>query len=103
MAIGEAADAIRLGRRTLLGGTEAGSRVGIAGFSAMRALSRQRNDAPEAGQPLAGRDGFVMGEAAGVVVLEELEHARGGAKIYGELLGYGLRRRRRPRRSRTDG
>jgi 3-oxoacyl-[acyl-carrier-protein] synthase II len=77
----------------LAGGTEAGiTRVGIAGFSAMRALSR-RNDAPEeASRPFdAGRDGFVMGEAGGVVVVEDLEHAKArGAKIYAELLGYGL-------------
>jgi 3-oxoacyl-[acyl-carrier-protein] synthase II len=77
----------------LCGGTEAPiTEVGIAGFSAMRALSR-RNDAPEKGsRPFdAGRDGFVMGEAGAVVVLEELEHAqRRGAKIYAELLGYGL-------------
>jgi 3-oxoacyl-[acyl-carrier-protein] synthase II len=95
MAIGDGLDAIRLGRADamLCGGTEAGiTRVGIAGFSAMRALSR-RNDAPErASRPFdAGRDGFVMGEAGAVVVLEELEHARArGAKIYAELLGYGL-------------
>jgi 3-oxoacyl-[acyl-carrier-protein] synthase II len=95
MAIGEAADAIRLGRADVMlaGGTEAGiTRVGIAGFSAMRALSR-RNDAPEeASRPFdAGRDGFVMGEAGAVVVLEALERAQArGAKIYGELLGYGL-------------
>jgi 3-oxoacyl-[acyl-carrier-protein] synthase II len=95
MAIGEAADAIRLGRADamLAGGTEAGiTAVGIAGFSAMRALSR-RNDAPEqASRPFdAGRDGFVMGEAGAVVVLEELERAKArDAKIYGELLGYGL-------------
>ncbi|HET6642690.1 MAG TPA: beta-ketoacyl-ACP synthase II [Gaiellaceae bacterium] len=95
MAIGEAADAIRLGRADVMlaGGTEAGiTRVGIAGFSAMRALSR-RNDAPEeASRPFdAGRDGFVMGEAGAVVVLEDLERAKArGAKIYAELLGYGL-------------
>jgi 3-oxoacyl-[acyl-carrier-protein] synthase II len=95
MAIGEASDAIRLGRADVMlaGGTEAGiTRVGIAGFSAMRALSR-RNDAPEeASRPFdAGRDGFVMGEAGAVVVLEELEHAKArDAKIYAELLGYGL-------------
>jgi 3-oxoacyl-[acyl-carrier-protein] synthase II len=95
MAIGEAADAIRLGRADVMlaGGTEAGiTRVGIAGFSAMRALSR-RNEAPEkASRPFdAGRDGFVMGEAGAVVVLEEFEHAKAReAKIYGELLGYGV-------------
>ena len=95
MAIGDGLDAIRLGRADVMlcGGTEAGiTRVGIAGFSAMRALSR-RNDEPErASRPFdAGRDGFVMGEAGAVVVPEELEHARTrGAKIYAELLGYGL-------------
>src|ERR671936_47997 len=95
MAIGDAIDTIRLGRADamLAGGTEAPiTVVGIAGFSAMRALSR-RNDEPEkASRPFdAGRDGFVMGEAGAVVVLEELEHARAsGAKIYAELLGYGV-------------
>jgi 3-oxoacyl-[acyl-carrier-protein] synthase II len=95
MAIGDGLDAIRLGRADAVfcGGTEAGiTRVGIAGFSAMRALSR-RNEAPEkASRPFdAGRDGFVMGEAGAVLVLEELEHARArGAKIYAEVLGYGL-------------
>jgi 3-oxoacyl-[acyl-carrier-protein] synthase II len=95
MAIGEATDMIRLGRADVVfaGGTEAGvTPIGIAGFSAMRALSR-RNEAPEeASRPFdAARDGFVMGEAGAVVVLEELEHARSrGAKTYGELLGYGL-------------
>jgi 3-oxoacyl-[acyl-carrier-protein] synthase II len=77
----------------LCGGTEAPvTTVGIAGFGAMRALSR-RNDAPEkASRPFdAGRDGFVMGEAGAILLLEELEHARErGAKIYAELLGYGL-------------
>jgi 3-oxoacyl-[acyl-carrier-protein] synthase II len=95
MAIGDGADMIRLGRADVVfaGGTEAGvTPIGIAGFSAMRALSR-RNEAPEeASRPFdAARDGFVMGEAGGVIVLEELEHARArGAKIYAELLGYGL-------------
>ena len=95
MAIGDGADAIRLGRADVMlcGGTEAPvTEVGIAGFSAMRALSR-RNDAPEkASRPFdAGRDGFVMGEAGAVVVLEDLEHAQArGAKIYAELLGYGV-------------
>jgi 3-oxoacyl-[acyl-carrier-protein] synthase II len=95
MSIGEGVDAIRLGRADVMlcGGTEAPvTEIGIAGFSAMRALSR-RNDAPEkASRPFdAGRDGFVMGEAAAILVLEELEHARArGAKIYAELAGYGI-------------
>jgi 3-oxoacyl-[acyl-carrier-protein] synthase II len=95
MAIGDGLDAIRLGRADVMlcGGTEAPiTEVGIAGFSAMRALSR-RNDEPEkASRPFdTGRDGFVMGEAGAVVVLEELEHAQArGAKIYAELLGYGV-------------
>jgi 3-oxoacyl-[acyl-carrier-protein] synthase II len=95
MAIGEGADAIRLGRAEAMicGGTEAGiTRVGIAGFGAMRALSRRNDDPTRASRPFdAGRDGFVMGEAGGAVVLEELEHAKArGAKIYAELIGYGL-------------
>jgi 3-oxoacyl-[acyl-carrier-protein] synthase II len=95
MAIGEGADAIRLGRADamLCGGTEAGiTRVGIAGFAAMRALSRRNEDPGRASRPFdAGRDGFVMGEAGGVVVLEELEHARArGAQVYAELIGYGV-------------
>jgi len=95
MAIGEAADAIRLGRADVMlaGGTEAGiTRVGIAGFSAMRALSRRNDDPEKASRPFdAGRDGFVMGEAGAVAVLEELERAKArDAKIYAELLGYGL-------------
>jgi 3-oxoacyl-[acyl-carrier-protein] synthase II len=95
MAIGDGMDAIRLGRADVMlcGGTEAPiTTVGIAGFGAMRALSR-RNNAPEkASRPFdAGRDGFVMGEAGAILVLEELEHAQArGAKIYAELLGYGL-------------
>src|ERR671910_1123907 len=95
MAIGEGADAIRLGRAEAMfcGGTEAGiTRVGIAGFGAMRALSRRNHDPKAASRPFdAGRDGFVMGEAGGVVLLEELEHAEArGAKIYAELIGYGV-------------
>jgi 3-oxoacyl-[acyl-carrier-protein] synthase II len=95
MAIGDGLDAIRLGRAEVMlcGGTEAPiTRVGIAGFSAMRALS-QRNDDPKRGsRPFdADRDGFVMGEAGAVLVLEELEHAQArGAKVYAELLGYGV-------------
>src|SRR5215210_40456 len=95
MAIGDGADAIQLGRADVMlcGGTEAGiTRVGIAGFGAMRALSRRNDDPKGASRPFdAGRDGFVMGEAGGVVVLEELEHARArGAKVYAELIGYGV-------------
>jgi 3-oxoacyl-[acyl-carrier-protein] synthase II len=95
MAIGEGADMIRLGRADTVfaGGTEAGiTPVGIAGFSAMRALARRNDDPEKASRPFdADRSGFVMGEAGGVIVLEELEHARSrGAKIYAELLGYGL-------------
>jgi 3-oxoacyl-[acyl-carrier-protein] synthase II len=95
MAIGDGLDAIRLGRADVMlcGGTEAPvTEVGIAGFSAMRALSRRNDDPQAASRPFdSGRDGFVMGEAGAVVVLEELEHARArGAKIYAELLGYGV-------------
>jgi len=95
MAIGDGLDAIRLGRAEVMlcGGTEAPiTRVGIAGFSAMRALS-QRNDDPKRGsRPFdADRDGFVMGEAGAMLVLEELEHAKARkAKIYAEVLGYGV-------------
>jgi 3-oxoacyl-[acyl-carrier-protein] synthase II len=95
MAIGQALDDIRLGRADVMlaGGTEAGiTQVGIGGFGAMRALSR-RNEAPkEASRPFdAERDGFVMGEAAGIVVLEDLEHAKKrDAKVYAELVGYGI-------------
>jgi 3-oxoacyl-[acyl-carrier-protein] synthase II len=95
MAIGQALDDIRLGRADVMlaGGTEAGiTKVGIGGFGAMRALSR-RNEAPEkASRPFdAERDGFVMGEAGAILVLEELEHARKrDAKVYAELVGYGI-------------
>jgi 3-oxoacyl-[acyl-carrier-protein] synthase II len=95
MAIGEGMDAIRLGRADVMlcGGTEAPvTEVGIAGFGAMRALSRRNDDPKAASRPFdAGRDGFVMGEAGAIVQLEDLEHAKArGAKIYAELLGYGL-------------
>jgi 3-oxoacyl-[acyl-carrier-protein] synthase II len=95
MAIGGGMDAIRLGRADVMfcGGTEAGiTPVGIGGFGAMRALSRRNDDPERASRPFdAERDGFVMGEAGAMIVVEELEHARKrDAKIYAELVGYGL-------------
>jgi 3-oxoacyl-[acyl-carrier-protein] synthase II len=95
MAIGDAMDAIRLGRAEVMfaGGSEAPiTEVGIAGFDAMRALSRRNDDPTRASRPFDNeRDGLVMGEAAAVLVLEELEHAQArGAKIYAELIGYGM-------------
>src|ERR1700704_1649530 len=95
MAIGQGLDDIRLGRAEVMfcGGTESAiNEVGIAGFGAMRALSRRNDDPAGASRPFdAGRDGFVMGEAGAVLVLEELERAQArGAKIYAEIAGYGL-------------
>ena len=94
MAIGDGTDAIRLGRADVMfcGGSEAGiTNVGIAGFGAMHALSKRNDDPERASRPFdVERDGFVMGEAGAILVLEELEHARSrGARIYAELLGYG--------------
>jgi len=95
-AIGDAARLIALDDADVMiaGGAESAiCRIGIAGFNACRALSTAFNDNPtKASRPYdKDRDGFVMGEGAGVVVLEELEHAKArGAKIYGEVKGYGL-------------
>jgi 3-oxoacyl-[acyl-carrier-protein] synthase II len=95
-AIGDAARLIALDDADVMvaGGTESAvCRLGIAGFNACRALSTAFNDNPtKASRPYdKDRDGFVMGEGAGIVILEELEHAKArGAKIYGEVKGYGL-------------
>ena len=94
-AIGDSLNIIRRGEADVMiaGGAEAGiGEIPVAAFSAMRALSTRRNDEPEkASRPFdRERDGFVMGDGAGVLVLEELEHARArGAAIHAEVIGYG--------------
>ena len=93
-AIGEAAEMIRRGSAKVMvtGGAEATiTPLSMAGFASMKALSTRNDDAVHASRPFdRTRDGFVMGEGAGIVILEEYEHAKArGANIYGEVLGYG--------------
>jgi 3-oxoacyl-[acyl-carrier-protein] synthase II len=94
MAVGEARDLIMLGRADVMlaGGSEAPvTPLAVAGYTALRALSRRNEDPRAASRPFdSGRDGFVIGEGAAVLVLEDLEHAKNrGARIYCELVGYG--------------
>src|SRR5688572_30347276 len=94
-AMMEALNIIRAGRADIVlsGGSESViSEAGVGGFNEMKALSERNDDPKTASRPYdKERDGFVMGEAAGVIVLEEYEHAkRRGAKIYAEVVGYGL-------------
>lgn len=94
-AIGDASEVIRRGDADIMiaGGAEAAvSPLALAGFCSMRALSRRNDDPPRASRPFdRDRDGFVMAEGAGIVILEEFEHARRrGAHCHGEILGYGM-------------
>src|SRR3989449_5829742 len=93
-AIGEAWRTIKMGDAKVMfaGGTEATIvPMGIGGFCAMKAMSTRNDDPQRSSRPFdLGRDGFVMGEGAGVIVMEDLDHARArGAKIYCEVIGYG--------------
>ncbi len=94
-AIGDASEIIRRGDAEIMiaGGSEAAvSPLALGGFCAMRALSRRNDDPPAASRPFdRDRDGFVMAEGAGIVILEDFEHARRrGANIHGEIIGYGM-------------
>jgi len=94
-AIGDATRLIQFDEAdvVLTGGAEAAvTQLGLSAFAAMRALSERNDDPPAASRPFdADRDGFVLSEGAGVLVIEELQHARArGARVYGELLGYGV-------------
>lgn len=94
-AIGDAYHIIKRGDATMMlaGGTEAAvNHIGIAGFCAMRAMSTRNDEPTKASRPFdVARDGFVMGEGAGILVLEDLNHALArGAHIYAEILGYGM-------------
>ncbi|MGI9145167.1 MAG: beta-ketoacyl-ACP synthase II [Chloroflexota bacterium] len=93
-ALGEGAETIRRGDADVIiaGGSEAPiTRIGLAAFDSMRAISRRNDEPHRASRPFdAGRDGFILGEAAGILVLESLEHAsQRGARVYAELSGYG--------------
>src|SRR5207253_689699 len=93
-SIGEGAEIIKRGEADVIiaGGSEAPvTRIGLAAFDSMRALSRRNDEPQRASRPFdAERDGFVLAEAAAILVLESLEHAlRRGARIYAEIAGYG--------------